>query len=150
MSFRIGDRLLKRGVLTLEQEHAALKHQKEYGGKLTSILVDMGFVSDDAKAKMLSQLYDVPYVDLEEMEVDPEAIKLIPIESAIRYQILPLQRVGTVLTVAVADPTNVTVFDDIKFRTGYHVEPVVAQQSAIKGAIEKKYGTEQTIERERG
>jgi type IV pilus assembly protein PilB len=149
MSFRIGDILLKRGLLTMEQQHAAMKYQKEHGGKLSTILVDLNFVPDEAMAKVLSQLYDVPYVDLDEMEVDPEVIKLIPIESAIRYQILPLQRVGTVLTIAVADPTNVTVFDDIKFRTGYHVEPVVAPQNAIKTAIEKKYGTESTIELKR-
>ncbi len=93
----------------------------------------------------MSQLYDVPYVALNELEVDPEVVRLIPIETAIRYQVLPLHRAGTVLTTAVSDPTNVTVLDEIKFRTGYHVEPVVATQSAIKESIEKYYGTEQTI-----
>ncbi|MFB3903862.1 MAG: type IV-A pilus assembly ATPase PilB [Acidobacteriota bacterium] len=145
MSFRLGDILIKRGQLKPEQLHAAIRYQKEHGGKLANILVDLNFVNDEAIAKILSQLYDVPYVALNEIEVDPEVVRLIPIETAIRYQVLPLHRAGTVLTTAVSDPTNVTVLDEIKFRTGYHVEPVVATQSAIKESIEKYYGTEQTI-----
>jgi type IV pilus assembly protein PilB len=146
MSFRIGDILVKRGLLTLEQMHAAIKYQKEHGGKLTAILVDLNFVSDEAMAKVLSQLYEVPYAGIEETDIDKSVITLIPIDTAIRYQILPLYRHQTVLTVAVTDPTNVAVLDEIKFRTGLHVAPVVARQSSIKHAIEKHYGTEQAIE----
>jgi type IV pilus assembly protein PilB len=138
--------LVNKGLLTMEQLQAALKHQRDLGGRLGSILVDLGFVSDDAIVTALCTQYDVPSVNLAHFHIDPEVIRLIPIETAIRYQVLPLKKVGTLLTVAITDPTNVLALDEIKFMTGYHVEPVVASQSAIRQAIEQYYGTEQTIE----
>jgi type IV pilus assembly protein PilB len=146
MSVRLGDMLVKKGLLNMEQLQAALKHQRDQGGRLGSILVDLGFVSDDAIVTALCTQYDVPSVNLAHFQIDPEVIRLIPIETAIRYQVLPLKKVGTLLTVAITDPTNVLALDEIKFMTGYHVEPVVASQSAIRQAIEQFYGTEQTIE----
>jgi type IV pilus assembly protein PilB len=146
MSVRIGDMLVTKGLLSMEQLQAALKHQREQGGRLGSILVDLGFVSDDTIVTALCTQYDVPSVNLAHFQIDPEVIRLIPIETAIRYQVLPLKKVGTLLTVAITDPTNVLALDEIKFMTGYHVEPVVASQSAIRQAIEQFYGTEQTIE----
>jgi type IV pilus assembly protein PilB len=146
MSVRLGDMLVNKGLLTMEQLQAALKHQRDLGGRLGSILVDLGFVSDDAIVTALCTQYDVPSVNLAHFHIDPEVIRLIPIETAIRYQVLPLKKVGTLLTVAITDPTNVLALDEIKFMTGYHVEPVVASQSAIRQAIEQYYGTEQTIE----
>lgn len=138
--------LLEQGVLTLEQLHLALRHQREHGGRLGSVLIDLGMVSDEAVATALSEQYDVLSVNLANHQIDPEVIRLIPIETAIRYQVLPLKKAGTTLTVAITDPTNVLALDDIKFMTGYRVEPVVAPQCSIREAIEKYYGTEQTLE----
>ncbi len=146
MSLRLGDILIKKGLLTPEQLNTALRHQRDHGGRLGSILIELSYVSDEAIATALSQQYDVPSVVLSHFKIDPEVIRLVPIETAIRYQVLPLQKVGTILTVAIADPTNVLALDEIKFMTGYHVEPVVASQGSIRQAIEQYYGTEQTLE----
>lgn len=149
MSLRLGELLVKHDLIKLDQLNEALRYQQEHGGKLGSILVQLGLVSDDSVATVLSQQYDLPSVDLEHYEVDEEVIRFIPIETAIRYQVLPLKRVGTTITVAVADPTNVLALDEIKFMTGYRVEPVVAPETSIRTAIERYYGTEQTIELQR-
>lgn len=138
--------LVKKGLLNLDQLNAALKYQRDHGGRLGSIMIQLGYVSDDAIATALSQQYGVPSVNLAHCEISPDVIKLVPIETAIRYQVLPLKKVGTSLTVATTDPTNVLAFDEIKFMTGYTVEPVVAAEGSIREAIEKFYGTEQTLE----
>lgn len=146
---RLGEILIKKGLLTMEQLASALKYQREHGGRLGSILIQLSLVSDDAIATALSQQYGVPAISLSNFEVDGEVIKLVPIETAIRYQVLPLKKIGTVLTVATTDPTNVLALDEIKFMTGYDVEPVVAAEGSIREAIEKYYGSEQSIELQR-
>ena len=80
------------------------------------------------------------------MEVDESVIKIIPAETARKYQILPLSRSGATLTIAMADPTNVFAMDDIKFMTGYNVEPVVASESSLEEAIEKYYGSTRSLQ----
>jgi type IV pilus assembly protein PilB len=85
-------------------------------------------------------------VNLSETTVDPEVVKLIPITTAIRYQLIPIQRTGTLLTVALSDPTNVLALDELKFMTGFRIHPVVASEVAIREALEEHYGTEQSIE----
>lgn len=149
MSIRLGDMLVKQGLLTLEQLHEALRYQREHGGRLGSVLIQRGLVSDEDIATVLSQQYDIPSVNLAHYEVPPEVIRLIPIETAIRYQVLPLKKIGNILTVAISDPTNVLALDEIKFMTGYRVEPVVAAENSIREAIERYYGTEQTIQLQR-
>jgi len=149
MSFRLGEILVKKGLLKPEHLQLALKHQKEHGGRLGNVLVEQGYVNDEAVAMVLSQQYDVQFVSLEGCQPDQEVLKLIPIETAIRYQILPLQKTGTSIIVATSDPTNVPALDEIKFRTGYHVQPVIAGQTAIRQAIEHYYGSEQNIELKR-
>ncbi|HLV02352.1 MAG TPA: type IV-A pilus assembly ATPase PilB, partial [Acidobacteriota bacterium] len=149
MSVRLGDLLIKQGLLTTDQLQEGLRYQRHHGGRLGSILIQLGHVSDDSIATVLSQQYDLPSVNLTEASIDSDVIRLIPIETAIRYQVLPLKRVGTTLTIAIADPTNVLALDEIKFMTGYQVEPVVAAEGAIRKAIEEYYGTEQTLELQR-
>ena len=100
----------------------------------------IGFISDDEITGVLSRQYGVPSINLKYYEVDPHVIKLIPQDTAIRYQIVPLSRVGSTLTIAMTDPTNVFAMDDIKFMTGFNVEPVVASETAIAEAISKFYG----------
>ena len=106
----------------------------------------LGLVSDDDITAVLSRQYGVPSINLKFYEVDPAVIKLVPQETAIRYQIVPLSRVGSTLTIAMTDPTNVFAMDDIKFMTGFNVEPVVASETAISEAIHKFYGDVESVE----
>jgi type IV pilus assembly protein PilB len=140
MSVRLGEILIKESLITSEQLQKALEHQKQHGGKLGSCLMKMGFITDDQITGVLSRQYGVPSINLKYYEVDQAVIKLIPQDTAVRYQIVPLSRVGSTLTIAMTDPTNVFAMDDIKFMTGFNVEPVVASESAIADAIAKFYG----------
>ncbi len=140
MSSRLGELLVKENLITEEQLKQALDHQRQHGGRLGTSVVKLGFINDDEITAVLSRQYGVPSINLKSYEVDPQVIKLIPQETAQRYMIVPLSRVGSTLTIAMVDPTNVFAMDDIKFMTGFNVEPVVASESAIREAIEKFYG----------
>jgi type IV pilus assembly protein PilB len=146
MSARLGDILVKENLITADQLKQALEMQKQKGGRLGTCLVKLGFVTDDEVTAVLSRQYGVPSINLKYYEVDPTVIKLIPRDTAERYQIVPLSRVGSTLTIAMTDPTNVFAMDDIKFMTGFNVEPVVASESAISEAIGKFYGEAQAVQ----
>src|SRR5258705_11504091 len=146
MPVRIGELLLKEKRITPDQLQQALNHQKANGGKLGYNLVKMGFVKDEEITALLSKQYGVPSINLTQFEIDPAVIKLIPSDTAQKYQILPLSRAGATLTIAMTDPTNVFAMDDIKFMTGYNVEPVVASESSLEEAIEKYYGSTRSLE----
>ncbi len=139
MPVRIGELLLKEKRITQDQLQQALDHQKAAGGKLGFNLVKMGFVKDEEITALLSKQYGVPSINLTQFDIDPGVIKLIPAETAQKYQIVPLSRAGATLTIAMTDPTNVFAMDDIKFMTGYNVEPVVASEIAVVDAIQKYY-----------
>ena len=139
MPVRIGELLLKEKRITPDQLQQALNHQKANGGKLGYNLVKMGFVKDEEITALLSKQYGVPSINLTQFEVDAAVLKLIPAETANKYQIVPLSRAGATLTIAMTDPTNVFAMDDIKFMTGYNVEPVVASETAVTEAIQKYY-----------
>src|SRR5580700_6676928 len=139
MPVRIGDLLLKEKRITSEQLQQALNHQKAKGGKLGFNLVKMGFVKDEEITALLSKQYGVPSINLAQFEIDPAVLKLVPADTAQKYQIVPLSRAGATLTLAMTDPTNVFAMDDIKFMTGYNVEPVVASESAVVEAILRYY-----------
>ena len=139
MPVRIGDLLLKEKRITSEQLQQALNHQKANGGKLGFNLVKMGFIKDEEITALLSKQYGVPSINLAQFELDPVVIKLIPPDTAQKYQIVPLSRSGATLTIAMTDPTNVFAMDDIKFMTGYNVEPVVASETAVMEAIQRYY-----------
>ncbi len=146
MSSRLGEILVKDKLIASEQLKQALDYQKQHGGRLGSCLVKLGLVSDEDITAVLSRQYGVPSINLKFYEVDPAVIKLIPQETATRYQIVPLSRVGSTLTIAMTDPTNVFAMDDIKFMTGFNVEPVVASESAIGEAIHKFYGEVESVQ----
>src|SRR5499427_9773192 len=139
MAVRIGELLLKEKLITPEQLQQALSQQKSNGGKLGYNLVKMGFIKDEQITALLSKQYGVPAINLASFKIDLTIIKLVPTETARKYQIIPLSRSGSTLTIAMTDPTNVFAMDDIKFMTGYTVEPVVASEVAIGDAIEKYY-----------
>ena len=140
MSQRLGDLLVKEKIITPEQLAQATKAQKEQNCRLGSALVKLGFLTDEDVTNFLSRQYGVPAINLSYFEIDPAVVKLIPFETAKRYQILPLSRVGASLTIAMVDPTNVFAMDDIKFMTGFNIEPVVASESSILAGIDKAYG----------
>jgi type IV pilus assembly protein PilB len=139
MAVRIGELLLKEKRITPEQLQEALNYQKANGGKLGYNLVKLGMVKDEEITSLLSKQYGVPSIALGEFEIDAAVIKLVPAETAQKYQILPISRAGATLTIAMTDPTNVFAMDDIKFMTGYNVEPVVASESAVMEAIGRYY-----------
>src|SRR5437763_2060153 len=139
MRVRIGELLLKEKRITADQLQQALTHQKAQGGKLVFNLVKLGFVKDEEISALLSKQYGVPSINLSQFEIDPAVIKLIPADTAQKYQIVRLSRAGATLTIAMTDPTNVFAMDDIKFMTGYNVEPVVASETAVIEAIQRYY-----------
>ncbi|HEX6973996.1 MAG TPA: ATPase, T2SS/T4P/T4SS family, partial [Vicinamibacterales bacterium] len=139
MPVRIGELLLKEKRISPAQLQEALNYQKTNGGKLGFNLVKLGFVKDEEITALLSKQYGVPSINLTQFEVDPGIVKLIPSETAHKYQIVPLSRAGATLTIAMTDPTNVFAMDDIKFMTGYNVEPVVASETAVLEAITRYY-----------
>ncbi len=139
MPVRIGELLLKEKRLTPAQLQEALTYQKTNGGKLGYNLVKLGFVKDEEITALLSKQYGVPSINLTQFEIDPAIVKLIPAETAQKYQIVPLSRSGATLTIAMTDPTNVFAMDDIKFMTGYNVEPVVASETAVAEAIDRYF-----------
>jgi type IV pilus assembly protein PilB len=140
MAVRIGELLLKEKRITPEQLQEALNYQRHHGGKLGFSLVTLGYVKDDEITALLSKQYGVPSIALGQFDVDATVVKLVPAETAQKYQIIPLSRSGATLTIAMTDPTNVFAMDDIKFMTGYNVEPVVASETAVVEAITKYYG----------
>jgi type IV pilus assembly protein PilB len=139
MPVRIGELLLKEKRLTPAQLQEALNYQKTNGGKLGFNLVKLGFVKDEEITALLSKQYGVPSINLTQFEIDAAIVKLIPAETAQKYQIVPLSRSGATLTIAMTDPTNVFAMDDIKFMTGYNVEPVVASEAAVSDAIQRYF-----------
>ncbi len=146
MASHIGELLVKENFITSDQLDSALQYQRQNGGRLGTILITLGFVQDDDITAILSKQYGVPSINLAYFEIDPAVIKLIPVETAQKYMIVPLSRVGNTLTIATVDPTNVFAMDDIKFMTGFNVEPVVSSEASIQEALEKYYGTAHAIE----
>ena len=140
MAIRLGELLLKGQYITQAQLDEALEHQRQHGGRLGFNLVTLGLVKDDDITALLSKQCGVPSIALGAFEIDPAVLKLVPAETAQKYQVIPLSRAGATLTIAMADPTNVFAMDDVRFMTGYSVEPVVASEIAVNDAIAKYYG----------
>jgi len=150
MSGRLGAMLVSSGLITDDQLKKALSSQKTEGGRLGSILVKLGFVQEDKLMTFLSKQYGVPYVDLNKFEINPTVIKHIPADVAQKYRIMPINRAGATITIAMVDPSNIFAIDDIKFMTGYNVEAVVATEGAIVEAIKKYYGGGKALVTARG
>ncbi|MEE2775525.1 MAG: type IV-A pilus assembly ATPase PilB [Acidobacteriota bacterium] len=146
MDDRMGAVLVQAGKISQEQLESAQAAQKEDGGRLDSKLVGLGYVKDGELVDFMSQHFGVPAVDLNEIKVDPSVIKTIPAELARKYTVLPISKAAARLTVGMTDPTNVFALDDIKFMTGYSVEPVVASEEALRAAIDHYYGTTHAVE----
>ena len=136
---RIGDLLLKEGMITKEQLDKALQEQRANGTRVGYNLVKLGFIQEIELTKTLARQYKMPAVDLSKFQPDEKLIKLIPADVAVKNLVLPLKRDGRVLTVAMADPTNFAVIDDLKFITRYDIQAVIAGEFTLRNAIEKNY-----------
>ncbi|MDI1240724.1 MAG: type IV-A pilus assembly ATPase PilB [bacterium] len=139
MSAKLGEILVRENLVTPQQLREALDYQRASGGRLGSNLVKLGMISDDVITAVLSRQYGVPSINLDLFQIDDDVIRLISQEVALKYSILPISKVGSTLTLAMADPTNVFAMDDIKFMTGLNVEPVIASEASIQMAIGKYY-----------
>ncbi len=142
---RLGELLVRNQLISDNQLANAISEQKKQGIRLGAALVKLGYVQEHDLASFLSKHYGVPSIDLAEFDVDPAVIALVPAEVAQKYQLVPINRAGATLIVAMADPSNIFAIDDIKFMTGFNVEVVVAAEAAIKDAIDKLYDQSATM-----
>ncbi|MEM9290127.1 MAG: type IV-A pilus assembly ATPase PilB [Acidobacteriota bacterium] len=146
MQERFGQALIKAGKIDKSQLKQALKLQKDKGGRLGSALVSLGFLHEQELVQFLSKHFGVPSIDLSNMEIDESVIKIIPADIARKYTVLPVSKAGAKVTLAMSDPSNVFAMDDIKFMTGYQVQPVLASEAAIRAAIDTYYGSTHAVE----
>jgi len=145
-SNRLGELLVRNKLINESQLAKALEEQRVQGGRLGASLIKLGFIREDELAAFLSRQYGVPSINLSEFEIDPSVIKLVPPEVAQKYQVIPINRAGSTLIVAMSDPSNIFAIDDIKFMTGYNVEVVVAPEASIKISIDKYYDQSASFE----
>ncbi len=139
MTDRIGELLLREKIITQDQLKKAIDEQKRNGGRLGYNLAKLGYILEKDLTEFLSRQYGIPTIELSTQEIEPEIVRLIPEDVAQKYQIIPVSRTGSTLVLAMADPSNIFAIEDIKFLTGYNVEPLIASDAAIKTAIEKHY-----------
>ncbi|MEM6959059.1 MAG: ATPase, T2SS/T4P/T4SS family, partial [Myxococcota bacterium] len=139
MSNRLGELLVRSKRISLEQLRDAQQSQRKDGVSLGYALAKMGVISDQEITDFLSQQYRVQSIDLSEYEIDQSVLKLVSSDVCEKHKIIPVSRAGSSLIVAMADPSNLHAIDDIKFLTGYNVEPVVASEAAIAASIERSY-----------
>jgi type IV pilus assembly protein PilB len=136
---RLGDLLVAEGLITAEQLRQALGEQKGKADKLGSILVRLGSLSEEQLIGFLSRQYGIPSITIANLDVDAETLRLVPAHIAKKYEVLPVKRIGSTLTLAMSDPTNVFALDDIAFMTNLQILPVVAPQAAIRRALDRAY-----------
>jgi len=141
LASKLGEMLVKAQLITEPQLEEAIKLQRREGGKLGSIVVRLGFCSDQDIVSFLGMQYGVPAADLDQWPaIEATVIALVPAELANKHKVLPLQRSGNVLTMAMSDPTDIFAMDDVRFHTGYNIDPVVSSERGLIRAIERYYG----------
>jgi len=145
LALRLGEMLLREGIITQEALTLALAEQKSKGGRLGSNLVKLGYLSDVNLVQFLAKQFRVPAVDLSQNSIDPSSLSTITPETARQYGVIPIKRVGRTLTLAMSDPTNVYALEDIRFHTGLDVEPVVTTESSIQNALNRYYPAETSL-----
>jgi type IV pilus assembly protein PilB len=136
---RLGDRLVSEKLISPDQLQRALAEQKGSADKLGTILVRLNFITEDSLVSFLSKQYAMPAITVAQVDPDPDVLKLVPEQIAKKHSVLPIKRIGNVLTLAMADPTNVFALDDVGFMTGLQIQPVVASEAAIRKAFERLY-----------
>jgi len=141
MPEKLGELLVRNSVISTQQLGKALEEQKASGGRLGESLIKLGFIKEVDLVRFLSEQYGMPSVNLTEITITPEVIKIIPTDVAIKYQVIPVSLRDSTLIVAMVDPSNIFAIDDIKFLTGYRIEALIASESSMKQALDAHYGT---------
>jgi type IV pilus assembly protein PilB len=136
---RIGELLVRQNLITADQLHKARQEARAKGERLGHQITKLGYLQESELTDFVAKQYGLPTIELAEFEIDPEVIKLVPEEVALKHSVIPVNRAGSTLILATADPSNIFAIDDIKFLTGYNVEVVVAAEDQIKAAIDRYY-----------
>ncbi len=145
MRSNLGELLLREKVLSADQLKSALEYQKKNDVSVWTAMVNLGFISEEEIAKALSRQLGYPYIDLNQFEIYANVINLIPVETAKKYMIMPIHRIQSFLTLAMVDPTDLEIIEDIRFRTGLSIQPVITSGSGIMNAISKYYGSSDSL-----
>jgi len=140
-SIRVGEMLVRGNLITPEQLDQALVLQKTSGGRIGSTLVKLGYISEEEIALFLGRQYGVPSVNLGTVKIDPAVLQLVPAEVARKHQLIPLNWSGSILTVAMSDPSDIVAIDEVRFITGHNIQPVVASDIAIQNTLDRYYDT---------
>jgi len=143
---RIGELLVKENLLSAEQLAKAREESRTKGGRLGAQITSLGYLDENELTDFVAKQYGVPSINLDEFEIESSVIQLIPEEVASKHTVIPVNRAGSTLILATADPSNIFGLDDIKFLTGYNIQPVVAAEEAIRRAIDKNYDQTTSIE----
>ena len=136
---RLGELLVREKMISLQQLQKAQDEARKSGKRLGHALTQLGFVRDQDLTTFLARQYSLPSINLNDFEVDPEVLKLVPKDVARKHMVLPVNRAGATLIVAMSDPSNIYAIDELKFLTQYNIEPVVASEGAIDEAIQRYY-----------
>lgn len=139
MSGRLGELLVRENLISVQQLRRAQEEQQKTGTRIGTALIKVGAIEESKLTDFLSKQYGVPAINLKEFDIEPDIIKLVPKDVAEKHLVLPVNRAGSSLIVAMCDPSNIYAVDDLKFLTGYNIEAVVASEPAIREAIEKYY-----------
>src|SRR5262244_3590085 len=136
---RLGELLVRENLISLAQLQKAQEEAKKSGSRLGYALTKLGYIAESDLTNFLSKQYGVPSINLLDIEIDPDVLKLIPKDVAKKHLCIPINRAGASLIVAMADPSNIFAIDDLKFLTGYNVEVVVAAEAALEEAMGRYY-----------
>ena len=136
---QLGELLMERGILSQKQLENALEHQREKGGLIGELLVELGFVKEEDIAQALTAQYGFPYLPLSNYEINPEIISIIPVRVAKQYLLVPIDKIGNILTLAMSNPLNIQAIEDVELLSGCSVQTFVSTSSDIKKTIEKYF-----------
>jgi len=139
MSGRLGELLVRENLISVQQLRKAQEEQQKTGTRIGTALIKTGAIEEAKLTDFLSKQYGVPAINLKDFDIDPEIIKLVPKDVAEKHLVIPVNRAGPSLIVAMCDPSNIYAVDDLKFLTGYNIEAVVASEPSIRDAIERYY-----------
>jgi type IV pilus assembly protein PilB len=145
---KLGDMLKDAGLIDDFQLQSALSHQRNWGGKLGSILIELEFIHEEDLARVIGEQLRIPYVNLFEPEIPETVIKLIKADVAKKYHVMPAKREGGALVLAMSDPLDIKAIDDIRFVTGLNIKPNLALESEIRDAIKKYYDGEEIVRKQ--
>jgi len=145
MGSNLGDLLVQEKLLNKDQLREIHDYQKKNDVSTGTAVISLGYISEEDMAQALSRQLGYPYINLDQFEVYPDVISLIPVEIAKKYLIMPIHRIRSFLTLAMVDPTDLDIIEDIRFRTGLSIQPVIASETGITNAIKKYYGTSDSL-----